>query len=1052
MQQQPYKKAQKCEPEMKQTEHRHSLMVAEWDQMVANAKENGREMRLAEETEAEKLTKQTHMEALIGLINNSFGRAILREGFNANEEAKERLINFIQFELIEDFMTILYSTDQKDFEEKNKKFKDKLEREEYEKKQREADVADQNMEQLIGEEERVKKLGQQMAARQTEKRKRKRENEQKRKLERQRRRGSQNSDETSKEEIATTALLVPSSHGTLIDQSSDEALFDSPSRYDESPNPSPSRHSDNPSWNSSENMMFSPLRPKVSTNLKISTSNSSRNWSDLVKSPSSKEKWRNKMLAEETRTELSNLPKFISDEFLHFVYAQFLTNPREMQRRILDIGIFVNEILHRRKIVAKINKIMKMKTANEEGPFKIRQLNTMDNLFMDEQLNETKISAIKTEGDFEKFAHLLYGILKRIIFEMEGKNIGIKLDEDNEEDEEMKMVMKQLHRNKLAQAIEIGTPGPKSVKNIWQNMDKKQQGKMLVQITGTSKQNLADRFVEYYLNGWRALGEQQRIDRKLFKQYKNKFMDKCKTSMGTNFPQNTQQIYFKCSEDEKDEKFLVNLLRKNGFNEAHSAESASALNTLKSLISAWSNDNARVLETGSQLLGARTTNSDIDIICVMRQTLVTQTEEMDTFFGKNYCNLNGRICDDNSLYCLLCKHPKVTFLNKTPRAYIPMIELNFFGIDFDLALVLIPNIEAIPDEPLDATDVKWMMEIMAFSSKPHEGMLKSLSGYLANVQILELMRTKSNIKKFRTMLRSLKFWAKSNYIYGNFVGFFNGAALSILAAKIILWYPNGSVPFMFEKLMFILMNRKWPMPIQLTEELENNGFESMSWNSSDKSTALLMPIITPSCLTQNASQSVNKSTFSIIQNTIRETYIKLRHLHESPIYSSENEQNLWRKLFPVKKFTSKYTHFCLIICMVSVSQHIDQFCRYVERKVRFQLENFDGILGQFIDYSHLNPNSQIANDKNCPKIKALKNTHNHFPICQKWLIGLKMKKKQQNSEKLDEEKIKLINELLDKEVAKHIHKEYTLNVLKGMYINVGIESRYISEEELAKEW
>ncbi|KAL3081698.1 hypothetical protein niasHT_035038 [Heterodera trifolii] len=1054
--QQPNKNVQKCEPETKQTDHRHSLIVAEWDQMVANAKENGTEMRLVEETEGEKLIKQTHMDALIGLIKNSIGREILREGFDANEEAKERLINFIQFELIEDFMTILYSTDQKDFDENNKKLKDKLQREKDKKKQREADLADQNMEQLISEEERVKKLGQKMAERQTEKRKRRRESEQKRKLERQRRRGSQNSDETSKEEIATMALFVPSSHGTLIDQSSDEALFDSPSRYDESPNPSPSRHSDSPSWNSSENMMFSPLRPKVSMNLKISMSNSPRTWSNSVQSPSSKEKWRNKILADEIRTELSILPKFISDEFLHFAYAQFLTNPTEIQRRILDIGIFVNEILHRRKIVAKINKIMKIKMVNEEKSFKFKQLKEMDTLFMEEQLNETKISAIKTEGDFEKFAHFLHGILKRIIFEMEGKNIGIKLDEDDEEVEEMKMVRKQLHRNKLAQAIEIGTPhGPKSVKSIWQNMDKKQQGNMLAQLTGTSKQNLADRFIEYYLNGWRALGEQQRIDRKLYKQYKDAFMDKYKTSLGSNFPQNTQQIYLKNSEDEKHEEFLVNLLRENGFHEAQSTESASALNTLRSLISAWSNDNARVLETGSQLLGARTSNADIDIICVMRQTLATQTEEIDTFFGKNYCNLNGRICEDNSLYCLLCKHPKVTFLNKTPRGYIPMIELNFFGIDFDLALVLIPNIEAIPDEPLDATDIKSMMEIMAFSSNPHEGMLKSLSGYLANVQILELMRTKSNIKKFRTVLRSLNFWAKSNYIYGNFLGFFNGAALSILAAKIILWYPNCSVPFMFEKLMFILMNRKWPMPIQLTEEQENNGFESMCWNSSNKRTALLMPIITPSCLTQNASQNVNKSTFRIIQNTIRETYIKLKYLHESPINSSKNEQNWWRKLFPVKKFTSKYPHFCIIICMVSVSQHIDQFCRYIERKLRFQLENFDGILGQFIEYSHLNPNSQIANDKNCPKMKALKNTQNHFPICQKWLIGLKMKKKkkkQQNSGRLDTEKINLINELLDKEVATHIHKEYTLKVLKGMYINVGIESRYISAEELATEW
>ncbi|KAL3071738.1 hypothetical protein niasHT_035639 [Heterodera trifolii] len=1036
------KQAEGGETEEKRT---HPLM-AKWEKMEDEAHAKAAEMKLTEEeeeTETERWEKRTHTDTLIGLIGKAITRTAFRKDFHQNEEAKDRLINFVPFELVDDFLVLLEATDKKEFEGKLKKFKQKMGREKIKAnaETETAKLADQNMENLIREEERVKELRGNMADRQAEKRKRRRENEQKRKTERERRRGTKDSDEA--ETMGTTAPLVPSPHGTPT--GSEEApFFDSPTGHSDSPNASPSRHSKSIAKHDG-NPMPSPSRHfwYGGSPSRFLANHSPRHGSSATQSPSSEGKRRNKVLEKEMHEELANLQKFSSDEFLHFSYAKFLTNPSETKRRILDIGIFVNEISHRTEIVAKISKILENKTEKETAN-EMKNMKEIETFLR--EFKETDNWQIETEGQLDTFEGILHDILKRTIFELEGKSNWQNEDEGGEEmGEEVKMVRKQLHRNKLAQAMAMGAGEgqKKSVKSIWDGTGAEQQGKLLRKIIGTTKPNLADRFRDH-LDGWRELAEQQRIDRKLYEQFEDKFVDIRSPSLGVDFPQKTQQIYFKSSDDEKQEQFLIALLRENGFHEAPSADAALALKALKALISAWSNDDARLLVTGSYLLGARTTDADIDTICVVRQRFATQAEEMDAFFGKCYCYLSSRICEDNSLYCLLCKHPKVAFLNKAPRAYMPMIGLNFFGIDFDVTFVLIPNIETIPDEPLDATDVKWMMQIMALSAKPHEAMLKSLAGHLANHQMLELMRRQNNIKKFRTVLWILKLWAKSNYIYGNIFGFFNGAALSILAGKIVLWYPNCSVPFLVEKLMFIMMHWKWPMPIKLIDEESKNEFESISWNPSDKSTAMIMPIITPSCLAQNASQNVNGSTFSIIQNTIRETFVKLRILRDLPL-SSEDEQNWWKKLFPAKNFTSKYSHFVLIVCMVNFPQHIDQFCRYVERKLRFQLEHFNSVLDQFIENSHLNPNFQLAKEMNCPKM-----TQNHFPICKKWLVGLKIKRQKNGEEKIDEEKRKLINETVEKAVDTHIHKEYMRSV--RMYQNVGIQSRYISEEKLADEW
>uniref|UniRef100_A0A183BIL4 polynucleotide adenylyltransferase n=1 Tax=Globodera pallida TaxID=36090 RepID=A0A183BIL4_GLOPA len=1035
-------------------EREHCLM-AEWAQMMGEVRRKGAEMRLPEEeTEQERWMKRRHWHTLITLFADGHFRQRLKSGFDRNEEAKTRLLNFIQSEMSDNFVELLNKMDSggdvKTEEEMTGKDK--------------AMLADQNMKKLIGEEEKLKELKKKIAERQLEKRKRRRENEQKRKIERERRREVKNSDET----VETVPVTTPFSAETSAAQyNSEDEYAQSPSRYGESPAQSPSRYGDSPSrygdspsryggspsryggspsryGDSPSRYVDSPSRygnspvqspsryggsfvqspsrygdSPVQSPSRFGCGESpsrdfgtfpSRRYGSAIKIAANPTKWKKKKLEKDLQNELGNLElsNFASDEFLHSQYFHFLTNPSETKRRLLDLGVFANEISHRMEIVSNFIKILERKATEIEKaeaeeakemeiPFEYHQMKQLEQYLKAFQQNEHFLTHIKTEGDFDEIAAILHNLLKQTIFELEENG----------------------------------------------------QSNLLMKLFVTSKANLANRFKEH-LEGWRALLAQQRIDAKLYEQFEGKF----EANLGANFPENMQQIYFLNSEDAKLEQSLIALLSENGFSESNSADFA--LKALKTIISEWSDGHAQLLETGSYLLGAHTSNADIDTICIMRQRFATQTEEMDAFFSTYYCNLSlelgQRICEDNSLYCQLCKHPDVDFLNKSPRAYMPLIELKFVGIEFDVSFVLISDIESLPDEPLDATDVEWMMELLALSQKPREAMLKSLSGFLANQRILELMRNKSNLRKFRQLLWSLKFWAKSNYVYGNIFGFFNGASLSILTAKVILWYPNSSIPFLFEKLMFILTNWKWPMPVQLIEQNAKNNFESLSWSpSAEESAALIMPIITSSKLAQNASQNINKSTFRIIQNAMREAFAQLRILRNSPINSSADEQNFWKNLFPVKEFTKKYDHFVMISCMVSVPQHINQFCRFVERKLRFTLEDFDRTLAESIEYSHVNPNSYFANEsKKCPRIMA-QNINLQFSLRKQWLVGLKMKELNGGKGlKLNEEIIQLLNEEVRK-VDEKIFKEYSLNVLRGRYQHIGLESRYIEATELP-EW
>ncbi|KAL3111813.1 hypothetical protein niasHT_011100 [Heterodera trifolii] len=385
---------------------------------------------------------------------------------------------------------------------------------------------------------------------------------------------------------------------------------------------------------------------------------------------------------------------------------------------------------------------------------------------------------------------------------------------------------------------------------IWAKWDDERRNNALIllfekdtQKRTTSSSNMVTQFGTH-LEGWRKMREQLRIDQISVNEHVNYANSKMSCSNGgteqikmTNshsfiLPQLNQQIFFNDNNDEKHLKELERILIEEHF--VLTMDPIKALNELKAIVSNWSRGEAKLLEIGSLMLGTNTATSDVDIIYIVPQK-TTKSEAMDKFFGTFQCDLSA-------------KNEKVEFLQKLSKAYIPLIKIHFLGFDFDILFVSVPTINALPaEEPMAQNEVMELIRKLANQKEPDEKMIKSLAGHITNDHIKRLLGKKM-LKKFRKFVVILKFWTKSNFIYGTPFGFFNGISLSVMAAKVSLLYPNCSVPFLLNRFFLTFATWNWPIPLRLVEYLPNE-FQKFSWTPKDeekkRNSTLLMPIITP---------------------------------------------------------------------------------------------------------------------------------------------------------------------------------------------------------------
>uniref|UniRef100_A0A183C6G0 PAP-associated domain-containing protein n=1 Tax=Globodera pallida TaxID=36090 RepID=A0A183C6G0_GLOPA len=261
-----------------------------------------------------------------------------------------------------------------------------------------------------------------------------------------------------------------------------------------------------------------------------------------------------------------------------------------------------------------------------------------------------------------------------------------------------------------------------------------------------------------------------------------------------------------------------------------------SLKKIHKIVDKWSDKRARLLISGSFLLGSYTFCSDVDLICLVPRKTVTQ---MDFFANNQTICVAGKCTppsnDTNrSLFCRLCTNANVRGLVKINYGTVFLIKFQFDGIEFDLTFVSIPSRKDLPVQINDES-IKSFFDKFASGNADDAKMLRVLSSYrsvryVANLLSLDTangdwtrilnddaaggghhQKSSKISKKFRNLLLSLKLWAKKKFIYSNRFALNDIRSMGI--GNYFDWALTNSTPFTEKFDYFILVNCAGEMEI-----------------------------------------------------------------------------------------------------------------------------------------------------------------------------------------------------------------------------------------------
>ncbi|KAL3108353.1 hypothetical protein niasHT_014502 [Heterodera trifolii] len=377
--------------------------------------------------------------------------------------------------------------------------------------------------------------------------------------------------------------------------------------------------------------------------------------------------------------------------------------------------------------------------------------------------------------------------------------------------------------------------------------------------------------------------------------------------------------------------------------------------TIKGMAAKWSTDKAKLLISGSFMFGLNTTDSDIDLICVVPGNVIKKEHflgEQNEICVEKKCQ-NGEEGEKQNLstpkafYCHLCENEKVIDLLKIGHGQLMMLKFTFDGFDFDISFVAIPKLETLEHRITDRTLRNYLTKF-DIENVEHRQMIRVLTSYLSNVHIIKLMDETQkktfipscdisdgkmkekgrNYENLRFLILALKLWAKANFIYSNKFGFLNGVILTIMASKIALIYPNSSLHFLLCKFFLIYAARPFGLPIQLeqiNEKSKANPFLTKNPMENE------IKIYTPVFPQQNAARLITYTNAKIIRKEMTEALNKLinfgGHLFDWPSLLSSNTID----------FVEKYENFIVINCIGHDKISVQKFCQFVETRIRLQL-------------------------------------------------------------------------------------------------------------------
>ncbi|XP_023291805.2 poly(A) polymerase type 3 [Lucilia cuprina] len=323
----------------------------------------------------------------------------------------------------------------------------------------------------------------------------------------------------------------------------------------------------------------------------------------------------------------------------------------------------------------------------------------------------------------------------------------------------------------------------------------------------------------------------------------------------------------------------------------------------------------KIYTFGSYRLGVHHKGADIDALCVAPRNI----ERADYF---------------TSFFELLKKQPEVTECRAVEEAFVPVIKMNFDGIEIDLLFARL-SLKEIPDD-FDLRDDNLLKNLDPRS-------VRSLNGCRVTDEILSLV---PNIENFRLALRSIKLWAKKHGIYSNSLGYFGGVTWAMLVARTCQLYPNATASTLVHKFFLVFSRWKWPNPV-LLKHPDNVNLRFPVWdprvNASDR--YHLMPIITPAYPQQNSTFNVSESTKKVI---LMEFNRGMSTTDEIMLGRAS-----WDRLFEAPSFFYRYRHFIVLLVNSQTADDHLEWCGLVESKIRLLIGNLER--NQHISLAHVNP-------------------------------------------------------------------------------------------------
>ncbi|KAF2897426.1 hypothetical protein ILUMI_08752 [Ignelater luminosus] len=399
------------------------------------------------------------------------------------------------------------------------------------------------------------------------------------------------------------------------------------------------------------------------------------------------------------------------------------------------------------------------------------------------------------------------------------------------------------------------------------------------------------------------------------------------------------------------------------------------------------NVGGKIYTFGSYRLGVHSKGADIDALCVAPRH-IHRTDYFTSFFE------------------LLREQPEVTELRAVEEAFVPVIKMNFDGIEIDMLFARL-LLKEIPDS-MDLQEDHLLKNL-------DQKCVRSLNGCRVTDEILRLV---PNIANFRLTLRAIKLWAKRHGIYSNALGYLGGVSWAMLVARTCQLYPNAAPATLVHKFFLVFSQWKWPQPVLLKQPFNANlGFPVWDPRINVNDRFHLMPIITPAYPQQNSTYNVSMSTRTVMMEEFKAGLT----LTDEIMLGKQT----WDKLFEPPQFFLKYKHFIvLLVCSGSTEDHLE-WCGLVESKVRLLIVTLER--NQHISLAHINPESfvQLESQKE-PNVQ-----------CTMWFIGLEFIKTENLNVDLTHDIQKFTETVMNNAV--------NINMLKE---GMKLEARHVRRKEL----